>query len=121
MIDFEHLANPEKYHTVPPRAEGEKDEQYKARLKAYVQGIKSQQAKIDELKKKLDCCREENKALLDKLNVPGGYKLVPVETTAKQNREGVKKFVRHRNENTWSCDAIDDIYKAMIGAADEIN
>lgn len=82
MIDFEHLANPEKYHTVPPRAEGEKDEQYKARLKAYVQGIKSQQAKIDELKKKL---------------------------------------VRHRNENTWSCDAIDDIYKAMIGAADEIN
>ena len=32
-----------------------------------------------------------------------------------------KKFVRHRNENTWSCDAIDDIYKAMIGAADEIN
>lgn len=50
-----------------------------------------------------------------------GYKLVPVETTAKQNREGVKKFVRHRNENTWSCDAIDDIYKAMIGAADEIN
>ena len=50
-----------------------------------------------------------------------GYKLVPVETTAKQNREGVKKFVRHRNENTWSCDAIDDIYKAMIGAADETN
>lgn len=52
MIDFEYLMNPEKYHTVPPRAEGEKDEQYKARLGAYVQGIKSQQAKIDQLNKK---------------------------------------------------------------------
>ena len=51
MIDFEYLMNPEKYHTVPTRIEGEKDEQYKARLKAYVQGVESQQVKIDNLQK----------------------------------------------------------------------
>ena len=54
MIDFKYLMNPEKYHAVPPRLEGENDEQYKARLKAYVQGIKSQQAKIDELQARID-------------------------------------------------------------------
>ena len=54
MIEFEYLTNPEKYHTVPPRLEGENDEQYKARLKAYVQGVESQQAKIDELQKRID-------------------------------------------------------------------
>lgn len=53
--------------------------------------------------------------------VPDGYVVVPKEPTAKQNREGVKKFVKHRNNNTWACDAIDDIYKAMIEAAQEQN
>lgn len=51
--------------------------------------------------------------------VPEGFVLVPKEPTAKQNREGVKKFTRHRNENTWACDAIDDIYKAMIEAQEQ--
>lgn len=31
-------------------------------------GAQSQQAKIDELQKKLDCCQEENKAHLEKID-----------------------------------------------------
>ena len=34
----------------------------------YYLGAQSQQAKIDELQKKIDCCREENKAHLEKID-----------------------------------------------------
>ncbi|MEG1092202.1 MAG: hypothetical protein RSE38_12775 [Acinetobacter sp.] len=68
MIDFEHLTNPEKYHTVAPRIEGEKDEQYKARLGAYVQGVESQQAKIDELQARIDATEKWIES--NKKNIP---------------------------------------------------
>ena len=35
---------------------------------AFEAGQQSQQVKIDELKKKLDCCREENKTHLEKID-----------------------------------------------------
>ena len=69
------------------------------------------QIKCDGLKKKLDCCREENKALLMKLNLPYGYKLVPVETTDEMRRTAY----------TMDGDLVgdtSDIYKAMIGAVE---
>ena len=49
MIDFDELnKNDLGYNGVPTYEKG------------FEAGQQSQQAKIDELKKKLDCCREEN-------------------------------------------------------------
>ena len=43
--------------------------QYKSDLLHFMEkAFMHQQAKIDELKKKLDCCREENKAHLEKID-----------------------------------------------------
>ena len=50
-MSMDYMLNPDKYHIPPPRFDGEKDEQYKLRLRAYSMGQKSQQAKIDEFKK----------------------------------------------------------------------
>ena len=69
------------------------------------------QIKCDGLKKKLDRCREENKALLMKLNLPYGYKLVPVETTDEM------RMAAYTMDGDLVGDT-SDIYKAMIGAVE---
>ena len=67
------------------------------------------QIKCDGLKKKLDRCREESKALLMKLNLPYGYKLVPVETTDEM------RMAAYTRDGDLVGDT-SDIYKAMIEA-----
>lgn len=108
MIDFEYLMNPEKYHTVPPRAEGEKDEQYKARLKAYVQGVESQQAKIDLLEKELT----ETQAFLNKQNHIKQTKIDELQTR-------VDKAMTQVNNHKHSCEARKRI-KRMSASVSEI-
>ena len=69
------------------------------------------QIKCDGMKKKLDCCREENKALLMKLNLPYGYKLVPAEATDEM------RMAAYTRDGDLVGDT-SDIYKAMIGAVE---
>ena len=68
------------------------------------------QIKCDGLKKKLDCCREENKALLMKLNLPYGYKLVPVEINDEIESAMFSSVAR----GDMPC----EIYKAMLGVVE---
>ena len=65
---------------------------------------------FQEQQKKLDCCQEENKALLRKLNIPDGYKLVP----AGINDEIESAMFSSVARGEMPC----DIYKAMIGAVE---
>ena len=110
MIDFEYLMNPEKYHTVPTRIEGEKDEQYKARLKAYVQGVESQQTKIDELnernseeKRILHNVIEMNQSKIDELQarIDKAMKYIEPsdELSHKAYRDLVKILKGNKDEN----------------------
>ena len=57
-MNVDYILNPDKYHVVPPRLDGENDEHYKLRLQAYSMGMQSQQAKIDELQEQLRIERE---------------------------------------------------------------
>ena len=60
-MNMDYMLNPDKYHIPPPRLDGEKDEQYKLRLRAYSMGQQSQQAKIDELQARVDKALERNR------------------------------------------------------------